>query len=77
MVDFGYLTVPEDEKVNWVRRHFNTVASKYDFMNTLLSFGIHYLWKRLAVRMMGLGVGDRVIDVCGEPRTLRSWPPGR
>lgn len=70
MVDFGYLKVPEDEKVNWVRRHFNTVASKYDFMNTLLSFGIHYLWKRLAVRMMGLGAGDRVIDVCGGTADL-------
>ena len=65
MAQFGYLHVPEREKVDWVRRHFNTVAEKYDFMNTLLSFGIHYLWKRLAVSMMALREGDRVLDVCG------------
>jgi demethylmenaquinone methyltransferase/2-methoxy-6-polyprenyl-1,4-benzoquinol methylase len=62
---FGYKEVPEHDKVNWVRRHFNVVAEKYDFMNTLLSFGIHHLWKRTAVKMLGLNKGDVVIDVCG------------
>ncbi len=62
---FGYRKVPEDEKVKWVMRHFNTVARKYDLMNTLLSFGIHHLWKRDAVRMLKLKAGDWVIDVCG------------
>ncbi len=62
---FGFRQVPRDEKVSWVRRHFNTVAGYYDIMNTVLSFGIHYLWKRRAVRMMGLSPGDRVLDVCG------------
>ena len=67
---FGYLRVPESDKVDWVRRHFNTVAEKYDFMNTLLSFGTHYLWKRVAVEMMALGAGDRVLDVCGGTADL-------
>jgi demethylmenaquinone methyltransferase/2-methoxy-6-polyprenyl-1,4-benzoquinol methylase len=62
---FGYREVPEDEKVKWVMSHFNTVARKYDLMNTLLSFGIHHLWKRVAVKMLKLNVGDWVIDVCG------------
>ncbi len=65
MTHFGYLSVPEKEKVEWVRRHFNSVARKYDSMNTLLSLGIHYQWKRMAVGMMGLRSGDRVLDVCG------------
>jgi demethylmenaquinone methyltransferase / 2-methoxy-6-polyprenyl-1,4-benzoquinol methylase len=63
--DFGYRKVPAGEKVNWVREHFDSIAKKYDMMNTLLSFGIHYLWKRTAIRMAGLKPGDRVIDVCG------------
>jgi len=67
---FGYVAVPESEKVNLVRRHFNTVAPKYDFMNTLLSFGVHYAWKRIAVGMMDLKEGDRVIDVCGGTADL-------
>ena len=67
---FGFLRVPESEKVDWVRRHFNTIAEKYDFMNTLLSLGIHYLWKRIAVEMMALQEGDRVLDVCGGTADL-------
>ncbi len=62
---FGYRKVPEDEKSQWVLRHFNSVAQRYDLMNTLLSLGIHHLWKRTAVRMMALSPGDRVLDVCG------------
>jgi len=62
---FGFRKIPAPEKVNWVRDHFDTVAQKYDVMNTLLSFGIHYLWKRKAIRLLGLRPGDRVIDVCG------------
>jgi len=70
MTHFGFLSVPEREKERWVRRHFNTVAGSYDFMNSLLSFGIHHQWKRMAVRMMGLRPGDRVLDVCGGTADL-------
>jgi demethylmenaquinone methyltransferase/2-methoxy-6-polyprenyl-1,4-benzoquinol methylase len=62
---FGFQEIPAQEKVKWVRDHFDTIARKYDVMNTLLSFGIHYLWKRKAIRLLGLKPGDRVIDVCG------------
>lgn len=62
---FGKNSMPEADKENWVRRHFDSVAPKYDLMNTLLSFGIHYVWKRQAVDMMGLTKGDAVLDVCG------------
>jgi demethylmenaquinone methyltransferase/2-methoxy-6-polyprenyl-1,4-benzoquinol methylase len=64
-VYFGFQRVRAREKTRLVRDHFNTVAQKYDLMNTLLSFGIHYLWKRVAVKQLGLGAGDSVIDVCG------------
>jgi len=65
MADFGYRKVPADEKVKWVLRHFDTVAKKYDVMNTILSFGIHHLWKRSAIKMLKLRAGDRIVDVCG------------
>ena len=70
LTDFGYLKVPEPEKARLVRRHFNTVARNYDFMNTLLSFGTHYAWKRIAVAMMDLQEGDRVLDLCGGTADL-------
>ncbi|MBW1841859.1 MAG: bifunctional demethylmenaquinone methyltransferase/2-methoxy-6-polyprenyl-1,4-benzoquinol methylase UbiE [Deltaproteobacteria bacterium] len=62
---FGYQSIPADTKAKWVLQHFNTVAKKYDLMNTLLSFGIHHLWKRTAVKDTALNPGDRVLDVCG------------
>jgi demethylmenaquinone methyltransferase/2-methoxy-6-polyprenyl-1,4-benzoquinol methylase len=65
LVYFGYQKIPHQEKIKRTCLHFETVAGRYDFMNTLLSFGIHYLWKRAAIRMMQLKPGDRVLDVCG------------
>lgn len=62
---FGIRSFDELEKAGAVRRHFNRVASKYDFMNSLLSFGIQHVWKRGAVRMLGLQPGQKVLDVCG------------
>ncbi|MGD9971790.1 MAG: bifunctional demethylmenaquinone methyltransferase/2-methoxy-6-polyprenyl-1,4-benzoquinol methylase UbiE [Desulfatirhabdiaceae bacterium] len=62
---YGFLQVPESEKVNYVMQHFNSVARHYDIMNTILSLGIHYLWKRMAVGLIGLRPGGCVLDVCG------------
>jgi demethylmenaquinone methyltransferase / 2-methoxy-6-polyprenyl-1,4-benzoquinol methylase len=67
---FGYRRVAEADKEKLVRRHFDTVARKYDLMNTLLSFGLHHLWKRAAVNLLSLKPGDRVLDVCGGTADL-------
>jgi demethylmenaquinone methyltransferase/2-methoxy-6-polyprenyl-1,4-benzoquinol methylase len=53
------------QKTAAVKRHFDRVASRYDLMNTILSFGLHHLWKRRAVGLLDLAAGERVIDVCG------------
>ncbi len=58
------------KKAKLVQKHFDSIARKYDFMNTLLSFGLHYLWKRTAVKMMGLKQGSKVLDVCGGTADL-------
>jgi demethylmenaquinone methyltransferase/2-methoxy-6-polyprenyl-1,4-benzoquinol methylase len=70
MAYFGYRQVSEAAKGKLVHQHFDTVARKYDLMNTLLSFGFHHLWKWTAVRLMGLRPGDRVLDVCGGTADL-------
>jgi len=46
---------------------FDGIARRYDRMNTVLSFGLHHLWRRRLIRAMGpLGAGDEVLDVaCG------------
>ena len=62
---FGYERINTTDKTDRVSQHFSSVARHYDFMNTLLSFGIHYAWKRTAVRMLKLAPGERILDVCG------------
>jgi demethylmenaquinone methyltransferase / 2-methoxy-6-polyprenyl-1,4-benzoquinol methylase len=74
---FGFQRVPSREKAGRVLQHFNTVAQNYDFMNSLLSFGIHHLWKRSAVGMMALAPGNRVLDVCGGTGDLAILAAGK
>jgi len=62
---FGIRAYQESDKYKAVMRHFNRVAPKYDFMNSLLSMGIQHAWKRAAIRMLGILPGDKVLDVCG------------
>ncbi len=62
---FGYQTVPSAEKSHKVADVFNSVASKYDLMNDLMSFGIHRLWKRFAIGLCQLHPGQRVLDLAG------------
>jgi demethylmenaquinone methyltransferase/2-methoxy-6-polyprenyl-1,4-benzoquinol methylase len=54
-----------EQKTTLVKRYFDRVAPWYDLMNTVLSFGLHHLWKRRAVNLLGLKPGERVADVCG------------
>ncbi len=62
---FGFRELDRREKQQAVLAHFNRVAPRYDFMNSLLSFGIHYAWKRKAVRLLDVRPDSRVLDVCG------------
>lgn len=62
---FGFRTVPLAEKSKLVREVFDSVADRYDLMNDLMSFGIHRLWKQLAVYLSGVRYGERVLDLAG------------
>ena len=41
---------------------FASIATRYDRTNTILSAGIHHLWRRKAVRWSGAKAGDRILD---------------
>ena len=62
---FGYQRVPEDEKAARVRGVFDSVATRYDLMNDLMSMGLHRFWKRIAVFIASARPGDRVLDLAG------------
>lgn len=64
-VDFGYQRVDRAEKAGRVRAVFDSVASRYDVMNDLMSFGVHRLWKRFLLSQTGLRPGQSALDVAG------------
>ena len=60
---FGYKTVAAEEKADLVRGVFDSVASRYDLMNDLMSMGVHRLWKRVCVELSGVRAGQQVLDL--------------
>ncbi len=62
---FGFETVDEADKARRVRGVFDSVASKYDLMNDLMSGGLHRLWKAYTVTVANLQEGDRALDIAG------------
>jgi len=62
---FGFETVDEAEKARRVRGVFDSVASKYDVMNDLMSLGLHRAWKAYTVTVANLKEGDRALDIAG------------
>jgi demethylmenaquinone methyltransferase / 2-methoxy-6-polyprenyl-1,4-benzoquinol methylase len=62
---FGYEEVRKEDKANRVAGVFHSVASNYDFMNDVMSMGIHRLWKRFTIEMSGVRAGQRVLDIAG------------
>ena len=60
---FGKRKVSQNEKTNLVQEVFSKVASKYDVMNDVMSFGTHRLWKKELVDYMNIQPSDKIIDV--------------
>jgi demethylmenaquinone methyltransferase/2-methoxy-6-polyprenyl-1,4-benzoquinol methylase len=62
---FGYQSVEEAEKARHVRSVFDSVASRYDIMNDVLSMGMHRVWKAYTVGVAAIQPGMRVLDIAG------------
>ena len=62
---FGYQTVDEVEKASKVADVFHSVASKYDVMNDLMSFGLHRIWKKLTIAKAQVRPGQKILDIAG------------
>ena len=48
-----------------MRGVFDSVASKYDVMNDLMSAGLHRAWKAYTVAVADVKQGQRVLDIAG------------
>lgn len=63
--DFGFKKVTAKEKTLYVKAVFDSVAKKYDIMNDFMSFGLHRLWKRIAIEMASVKPDFLVLDLAG------------
>ncbi len=68
--DFGYQTIPVSEKTDRVSEVFESVATRYDLMNDLMSFFMHRIWKRFAIQVCQLRPGQRILDLAGGTADL-------
>ena len=62
---FGYQEVETKDKAGLVGQVFDSVATRYDVMNDLMSAGIHRVWKRFTIELSGVRRGHRVLDIAG------------
>ncbi len=62
---FGFQSVEEQDKARHVRGVFDSVASKYDVMNDLMSAGMHRAWKAYTVLVANVKDGQHVLDIAG------------
>jgi demethylmenaquinone methyltransferase / 2-methoxy-6-polyprenyl-1,4-benzoquinol methylase len=62
---FGFEKVDDSQKAGRVRGVFDSVASRYDVMNDLMSMGLHRAWKAYTVAVANLRPGDKVLDIAG------------
>ncbi|MBY0469474.1 MAG: bifunctional demethylmenaquinone methyltransferase/2-methoxy-6-polyprenyl-1,4-benzoquinol methylase UbiE [Burkholderiaceae bacterium] len=62
---FGFKSVDESQKASRVRGVFDSVASRYDVMNDLMSMGLHRAWKAYTIAVANARPGDRVLDIAG------------
>ncbi len=64
-VDFGFQSVAEGEKAKRVAGVFDSVASRYDLMNDVMSGGLHRVWKHFTIARSGVRTGQKVLDIAG------------
>lgn len=57
------MQTPHPNKKKIVSKVFNDVFHKYDFMNDLMSFGIHRLWKKTFINWLNPQKNTNLIDV--------------
>lgn len=62
---FGFRDVDAADKAGMVRGVFDSVASRYDIMNDVMSAGVHRVWKDMAAARLNPQPGEVIVDCAG------------
>lgn len=62
---FGQESVTPEEKTNKVLGVFDSVATKYDIMNDVMSGGIHRIWKDKFIKQIAPQPNHDILDMAG------------
>ncbi|MCK8815902.1 demethylmenaquinone methyltransferase [Natroniella sulfidigena] len=52
------------KEVAHVHSVFESISKNYDWMNSIMSLGLHKKWRKKAIEELGIQPGDRVLDLC-------------
>lgn len=79
----------EQPKTEQVEKMFDAIAPAYDFMNTAMTFGLHRVWRNIALRSAALAIKEKggdgpadILDVATGTGDVaielhRRWPRAR
>ena len=67
---FGFSEIDASQKADKVASVFHSVASNYDLMNDLMSFGMHHIWKKFLVNISNAKKNARILDIAGGTADL-------
>lgn len=65
LTHFGFSTVRTEEKAAMVKGVFNSVATRYDIMNDVMSAGVHRVWKNSLINSLNPRPNMQLLDVAG------------
>jgi len=60
---FGFESVNKNIKAKKVKDVFESVATKYDLMNSLMSGGLHKIWKKYFTQILSLKNNSKILDL--------------
>mgnify|MGYP003966044817 CR=1 FL=1 len=60
---FGFESIDEDLKTKKVKNVFESVATRYDLMNTLMSGGLHKIWKKYFTQILTIKNNSKILDL--------------
>ena len=51
-------------KSDYIKELFNSVSSRYDKINAIMTLGRDRMWRRFTVQHSGIKLGGSALDVC-------------